>query len=177
MGPEEEINPYQSPMSDIVRSVHAQTPEEITARLLNRFRQQMHALGALWIIGGVLNGGLLWAFRLMFIPWLGAIEDMLVWGIACLWVVLGAATFFKRMWAVKTAIVLSCILLVVYLTLFVAAGVFVQSLCMAWAPVAILLAGILQGRRVLKWARELEHAGIPLTAHPAQVWRYLERRD
>jgi hypothetical protein len=151
------INPYQAPSLAAGMPAIDAREAEVRAKI-KKFRDQIHALGAFWIIIGTVAIGL-GSFVLAGTPgeviaagWelLGAI--VVVQGIA--WFGLGVATCLKQMWAVYIALVLSYLSILGNLVRF--------NVC----SLIILVVVILQAHRVIGWARELTAAGIPLDAKP-----------
>jgi hypothetical protein len=136
------------------------TEESVKRRrkLIKTFREQIHALGALWVFGGVVCGvfaavGLgsshanplgdlpraFWAFTAIM---------------AVLWLILGVQTLLKQMWAVYFGLVLS------YLSLL--GQVLTLNPCAAIIAIVI----ILQAHRVIGWANQILAAGESLSARP-----------
>ncbi|HZL88544.1 MAG TPA: hypothetical protein VFB96_09250 [Pirellulaceae bacterium] len=150
------INPYQAPSLSAAMPVVDTRDAEVRAKI-KKFRDQIHALGAFWIIIGGISLGLgiflfttLEGARVEGAPILGAIVSVAG---AC-WFGLGVATCLKQLWAVYIGLVLS------YLSVL---GNLVRlNVC----SLIILAAVILQAHRVIGWARELQAAGIPLDAKP-----------
>ena len=132
----------------------------VTRRTVRQFREQIHALGAFWIIIGALALGLA---ALAFNgnkdveARIAGEYEVLVIILAVsggLWLFLGIATCLKQMWAVYTALVLS------YLSLI--SNAINLSIC----SLIILIVVILQAHRVIGWAGQMRAAGVPLTARP-----------
>ena len=132
----------------------------IDRKLVRKFREQIHALGALWIFIGTVTAVLAFVglqgnadvaarvagnqSALLFV--------MEVMGI--IWLILGVLTCLKQMWAVYVALALSYLSLVgQILNLNVCGGI-------------IVVIVILQAHRVLGWAKQMRAAGLPLTAKP-----------
>ena len=90
-------------------------PDEakVRRRTVRQFREQIHALGAFWIIIGLVNFGLaalaLNGDKDMSNRIAGGYEVLVIViaVLGALWLILGVATCFKQMWAVYTALVLS----------------------------------------------------------------------
>jgi hypothetical protein len=132
----------------------------VDRKLLRKFREQIHALGALWIIIGSL-AGVLAVVTLQgnrdLAAGLGSDEQIvliLIAGMGLVWFVLGVLTCLKHMWAVYVALVLSYGSLV--------GQVFKLNLCGG----IILVIVILQAHRVIGWSKQMRAAGMPLTAKP-----------
>jgi hypothetical protein len=122
--------------------------------MITKFRQQIHALGAFWIIIGSAAGAAgLGIFRADTadnnVP-IAAI--MLVVGGG--WIVVGILSCLKYVGAVYVGLVVSYISLLVQVLTF--------NIC----PIIILIVVILQAHRVIGWARQLRRAGIPLATKP-----------
>lgn len=150
-------NPYAAPQTPTALPGDAQE-DWPTAEFLRKFRQQTHALGALWIILGALAAvavTVMAAFEAPAAAWPdnAALLAVLI-PLTLLWIVIGVFTLMKHLWAIYTGLVLS------YLSLI--GNVFTLNIC----AIAILLAVILQAHRVLGWAQQLRRAGIPLTVAP-----------
>ncbi len=161
-------NPYRAPSAEAVPV--GQLAEGVPdPAIIKKFRQQIHALGAFWIIIGCIGLGLA-AFALSSgaLP-LGLQSGeitlalllglLVVGGISVMWIVLGVLTCLKKIGAVYAGLVLS------YLGLF---GNLVRlNLC----PVIVLIIAILQAHRVIKWAKQMQAMGIPLNAKPVAIRR------
>jgi hypothetical protein len=132
----------------------------VDRKMIRKFREQIHALGALWIIIGSLAGGIA-IIALQGSPDYAArigseqqVVLFLIAGMGLVWFVLGVLTCLKHMWAVYVALVLSYLsLLGQVLNLNICGGI-------------ILILVILQAHRVIGWASQMRAAGIPLTAKP-----------
>ena len=147
-------NPYQSPAIVPAHSV-ALDGGLATADVdkLRKFRQQMHALGGVWIFLGSVALGL-GIFLAVYTPIRDASDPflmgiLLVSGI--LHLVLGVMTCCKQMWAVYVGIVLSYISVI--------GNLISLNLC----ALAILAAILVQAHRVAGWANDFKRRGIPLT--------------
>jgi len=149
-------NPYQSPAAADPFAPSLAGANLVTVKLLKDFRAQIHALGAFWIIIGLVAAGL----GLMMIRGDNAppvtLFSLLFLGVGLAWFGLGIGTCLKQMWSVYVALVLSYLSLAVNLVSFNLCGLII---------VAVV---ILQAHRVINWAKQLTAAGIPLNAHPSQ---------
>jgi hypothetical protein len=132
----------------------------IDRSMIKKFREQMLALGVLWVLIGGLAAIFVFylnARRGATIGGFGTAEGMIigvVGALSAVWMVLGVMTCLKQMWAVYVGLVLS------YLN---AIGSVLQiNLC----AVGIMIAAILQAHRVIGWARRMRQAGVPLNAKP-----------
>ena len=135
-------------------------PQDVDRKMIRKFREQIHALGALWIIIGSLAGAItIIALQgsLDLAARVGGEQQVvlfLIAGTGLVWFVLGVLTCLKQMWAVYVALVLSYLsLLGQVLNLNICGGI-------------ILILVILQAHRVIVWARQMRAAGVPLTAKP-----------
>ena len=135
----------------------------VDPKLVRKFREQIHALGALWIIIGTLNSVLavvaLQGNRDLAVR-IGGDQQwvlILIAGMGVIWFVLGVITCLKHMWAVYVALVLS------YLSLV---G---QAVILNLCGVVILIIVILQAHRVIAWSKRMRAAGVPLTAKPQRM--------
>lgn len=141
------LNPYEAP--DPVEET-TETDADLTT--LNQFRQEVLALGVLWLIcGGVcLLVATVAAVRQQ------ATENILVSGsVGVLLTAIGVPTLFKKKWALYAG----CLLCLVGATIAVVRF----NICGLVIP---LIVG-LQAFRVVKYARRLEAIGVPLTTKPA----------
>jgi hypothetical protein len=171
MSPPDEngANPYQAPEAleelagDPVRST-------IDPGLVKNFRQQIHALGGLWIIIG--SAALAYpvaGFGARSGLWGDPGDDFFSSEVLVLLVVaavagsvylfLGVAACLKHMWAVYAGLVLS------YFSLL--GQLFSLNIC----SIIITLAVIVQAHRVIGWSKQMHAAGVPLTAKPDTIAR------
>lgn len=159
--PSPQDNPYQAPQQNLGAFPGVDT-SGLDRSLIKKFRDQIHALGALWIIFGAIAAGVgafvvvgagmgLMGVQGAEIP---AFLPFLILGLGVMWVVVGVFTCVKQMWAVYVGLGLS------YLSLI---GNLIQLQVCA---VIILVLIILQAHRVLGFAKKLTAAGVPLTAKP-----------
>lgn len=154
-----EFNPYASPAYDPVKSPVVSTVDMV--KLVKQFRQQMHSLGALWIIIGSLA---VIAGTVFAVSARGAGDDIdqyLITGMfvvmGSIWLGLGIMTCLKQMWAVWVGLVLSY--------LMVLNSLLSLNLC----GIVILGAAIFQAHRVIGWAKEMRLKSIPLTTRPQDI--------
>lgn len=149
------INPYQAPApAPVSMAIDPRAAEQKVK--IKKFRDQIHALGALWIIlGGI---GLASGLFLLTVR-AGEVEDstilagiLIVTG-SC-WFGLGVATCMKQLWAVYVGLALSYLSLLGNLVKF--------NVC----SLILLVVVILQAHRVIGWAKELRAMGIPLDTKP-----------
>ena len=156
-----DFNPYASPVYDPVKSPVVSTVDMVM--LVKQFRQQMHSLGALWIIIGCLGLVIGTVLALRELPDVGMEELFrpIMVGIFVLpgliWLALGVLTCLKQIWAVWLGLVLS------YLMVFISLLNF--NLC----GIVILGAAIFQAHRVIGWAKEMQRMGIPLSTRPQDI--------
>lgn len=155
-----DFNPYASPAYDPVKTPVVSTVDMV--KLVKQYRQQMHSLGALWII----IGGLAVILGIVFVANdHGVAEDEIVHYVmvgiflvmGSLWLGLGVLTCLKQMWAVYVGLVLSYLMVVNSLISF--------NLC----GIVIIGAAIFQAHRVIGWAKELQRKGIPLSTRPQDI--------
>jgi hypothetical protein len=149
------INPYQPSAPAPVLTAIDTRDAELRVKI-KKFRDQIHALGALWIIlGGVSFALGLFLFTAANAELEGAsilAGVVVVTGIC--WLGLGVATCLKQMWAVYIGLGLSYLSVLGNLLRF--------NVC----SLIILAIVILQAHRVIGWARELQTLGIPLDTKP-----------
>jgi hypothetical protein len=128
----------------------------IDSTLVKKFRDQMHALGALWIILGSVRVGLslvALVSKANLSQWSG-IDHPAFWTvlgvIGLIDFAIGVLTCLKHVWAVYVGLALT------YLSLL--------SLNLCAMPIVLIV--IFQAHRVIGWARQMRAAGMPLTAKP-----------
>ncbi len=163
-----QFNPYASPSATPgIPPINVGGKVASSRELLRKFRQQILALGVLWIIFGVFA----LAVGIFFLvasdqPFFGRArvdpnDAKLTGGIlllfSAIWFATGIGSCVKQIWAVYVGLVLS------YLGLVNA--VFSLNICSG----IITLLIIIQAHRVVKFAKQLRHLGIPLTARPEAV--------
>ena len=132
--------------------------------ILKQFREQMLALGVLWILLGTLGavgGGAVVAGQLgqgqvddPRVATLNMVLGCFAAGVGALWLIAGVGTLFKRMEAVVAGLVLSYIWLI--------GNVVGLNLCVAALAIVVLI----QAHRVLRFASQLRAAGVPLDTKP-----------
>ena len=166
---ENRANPYLAPEAlselagDPVRST-------IDPGLVKNFRQQIHALGGLWIISGLLvlaivvgsfgaRGGLWGNPGADFSS--GQVLVLLVVAAVAgsVYLSLGVAACLKHVWAVYAGLALA------YLSLL---G---QAYNLNVCAIVISLLVIVQAHRVIGWSKQMHAAGIPLTTKPELIVR------
>jgi len=132
----------------------------VTRQTIRKFREQIHALGAVWIFLGsvaALVAGFAVLGSTSVAKLLGADVMLLlviIGAMGGLWLTVGILTCLKQMWAVYVGLGLSYLSLVGQILNF--------NVC----STIILIAVILQAHRVIGWANQMNAAGIPLTAKP-----------
>ena len=153
-------NPYKTPAQSYEPSAAAQAyardvDTRETMETIKKFREQMHALGALWIIIGAIALGLS-LYTMNEMPGdENAFGVVVVFGFfGLLWFGLGIATCFKLIGAVYVGLVIS------YLSLL--ANILSLNIC----GTIVVIVVILQAHRVIKWAGEMRNSGIPLNSLP-----------
>ncbi|HEV7282466.1 MAG TPA: hypothetical protein VGN57_19845 [Pirellulaceae bacterium] len=140
------------------------SPYQAYLPILKQFREQMLALGVLWLLFGALGsvaGAALVAMhlgqfdvdaeRLEGFPLFLALFAL---AIGLLWLFAGVGTLMKRQGAVIAGLVLSYLWLV--------GNVISLNLCLA----ALAIVVIIQAHRVLRFASQLRAAGVPLDTKP-----------
>lgn len=151
-------NPYQSPATETGAAPLA--PQgAVDLVMVKKFRDQIHALGAVWL----LIGGLMIAVGVA--SFLGASDGAaddrfmgpVLIGFGAFWLMIGVFALLKHMWAVYVGLVLS------YLSLI--GNLLRLSVC----GVILLLLVIIQAHRVIGWAKELWSRGVPLNATVEQL--------
>lgn len=153
-----EKNPYEAPSTDAedIRPQLGNPPPDF--ELVQKFRQQIHALGAFWIIIGLLAVGIVTAGLMMGngIMRPNSQRPLIAFGVVATlgiaWIALGILTCLKKMWAVYVGLGLS------YLSAVL------QLLSLNVCGVVILILVILQAHRVIGWATKLKTAGVSLSA-------------
>lgn len=135
------------------RPAGASSPQN--RELLTKFRQQLHAVGSIWIMTGamLLLLGLHAVFgnpEFLIVP--SDVADVaLVLGFA--WLVLGVLTCRKEMSALTVALVFSYVVMAL-------------SLANGRSGGGVLILAIIQGHRVRGFAKKLTAEGIVLTTKP-----------
>lgn len=154
----ENPNPYQSPATETgVPPLAPQGAVELV--MVKKFRDQIHALGAVWLlIGGLMIAVGVASFLGAFD---GAADDRFMGpvliGFGAFWLTIGVFALLKQMWAVYVGLALS------YLSLI--GNLLRLSICGA----ILLLLVIIQAHRVIGWAKELWSRGVPLTTTVEQL--------
>jgi hypothetical protein len=149
---ENEPNPYAPPRTSAEAGVHV-VPVPVDRVMVKKFRDQILALGVLWIIGGTLAAGI-GVFGLAR-PSDAPVPLAVVAVLGLAWIVIGVLTCLKHLWAVYVGLVLSYLSLVGQLV----------TLNLNLGLVVVILV-ILQAHRVSGWAKRMRAAGVPLTAKP-----------
>ena len=157
------FNPYASPVYDPVKSSVISTVDMV--KLVKQFRQQMHSLGALWIIIGILVALMGYAIEMHFREvreeGQNILEQHIMVGILVLagvaWLGLGVITCLKQIWAVWVGLILSYLMALNSL------------LSLNICGLVIMGAAIFQAHRVIGWAKEMKRKGIPLATCPQDI--------
>jgi tetratricopeptide (TPR) repeat protein len=145
--------------------------QAVDPMLIRRFRDQIHALGALWIILGAANvalAGLALGTRID-LEFLFGTDQRAFWIIAGLVglfsCAIGVLTCLKRLWAVYVSLALA------YLTLLRLVLLQLVLIALTWrtdwgtiVALGLIILVIRQGHRVIGWAKKMRAAGVPLTA-------------
>lgn len=136
------------------------TQPPVNRKTIRKFREQIHALGAVLIILGGLAGGLVVVSQFVMrdagprdIP-LDSPVWLFVAAVGLGWATLGVFTCLKQMWAVYAGLALSYVSLV--------GQVMNLNIC----SLILVLIVILQAHRVIGWARQMRDAGVPLDTRP-----------
>jgi hypothetical protein len=148
-------NPYASPMADSSSvSSFSDSVDFRLSREVQEFRTQIHALGALWMIIGVIALGAGVALALNNQPNVnrGIIGLTILCVVGAIWLAFGLLTCLKQIWAVYIGLALTYVSLLGNLVSFNPCGL------------VIPLIVIVQAHRVIGWAKKMTAAGIPLTA-------------
>jgi hypothetical protein len=153
--PDDHANPYQSPAVE-PSLPPLPLPGAGDLVMVKKFRDQIHALGALWlVIGGVGTA----TGVVLLVPSGG--QDLLPGSVliamGTLWLAVGLFSLSKQMWAVYTGMVLSYLML--------ASAVLQLSPCFAVFFVLV----VIQCHRVVGWAKQMRARGVPLTASVEQL--------
>ncbi len=151
-----EFNPFEAPAED--SRVIAPAPS-IHILLLKRFRQQMNALGAAWILFG--SVGMVASAVMMTRSQNTRLSEsvefvvvILVAIISMVWFLLGVATCLKNSRAVYFGLGITYLSLLGNLMSFNICGL------------VIVILVIIQGHRVIGYSKTLLAAGIPLDSKP-----------
>jgi hypothetical protein len=140
-----------------------------------KFREQVHALGGVWIfLGGLVVVGAMYlstvsqplVFSLMGSP----IPLAVIAGMGCVWITLGVQACLKKMWALKAGLVLSYLGLISNVVSWVS-DISTPGSNTPFPTFGLVIAiGIIsQCHRVISWAGKMQRAGVPLTALPGAV--------
>lgn len=157
-----DLNPYASPaaLDSYVQPKVVSTYEML--KDVKRFRSEIHALGGLWILIGCFPVGV--GLLIVLDSAMQAdfdVDRLLSMGMFVVlgtpFLIVGAFTCLKQMWAVYIGLIMSYVLTGLSLLLF--------NLCAGIA----FLAGIFGGHRVISWSHELRRKGIPLTTKPRDI--------
>lgn len=158
--PADAPNPYQPPAIDVGSLPTGAAATPAAYKLVKDFRTQIHALGAFWIfIGGLALALVAFAASLVDPGESPALFMGILGGLGLVWLALGVLTCCKQIWAVYVGLVLS------YLSLIGNLVTLNFNLC----SLILLIAAIAQAHRVISWARQMTHMGIPLTTKPQSL--------
>lgn len=162
-----DFNPYASPASEPDNPPVASTLEMV--RVVKQFRQQMHALGALWFILGALAAFVAGGMLISNDPEIQEDQVAVFITVGLLFILgaillgVGVLTCLKNMPAVWVGLSFSYLMVVVSLL--------VVNIC----GIVVLGAAILQAHRVIRWANDLQRKGILLTARPQDIQVLIDR--
>lgn len=150
-----DFNPFAIPETNSFAGENVAAEHRET---LKNFRQQIMALGVLWILFGVL---LLAAFGFLMNAQNAALPMqfdgvllVVVGGSSAVYLLLGLAACCKQIWAVYAGLVLTYVGLLGQLTQINVCGLIITAVI------------LLQAHRVIGFARKLKAAGIPLSTVP-----------
>ncbi|HEY2411530.1 MAG TPA: hypothetical protein VGI40_04780 [Pirellulaceae bacterium] len=159
--PPTDPNPYQSPAAPTPVFQPSSGAHERLHKVLKDFRSQIIALGAFWIFIGVvvIAAGVVVSMSNEASRDPTTMDILVaVFGVmGAIWVALGVCVCLKQIWAVYVALTFS------YLSLI--GNLLRLQIC----GIVLLGAVIFQAHRVLRWAKELQAAGIPLTTRPEHL--------
>jgi hypothetical protein len=160
--PDDEPNPYQSPLAPLAPPA----PEDEPARLrkvLTRFQREIAELGFFWILSGIVAIAFGGTMLDVAEPGFSPLSGWLLILSAPLWFSFCVLSFLKHLWAVRTALAFT------YAALLGSLCLAVVNPCLLGFMLVVLVTAVLQAHRVLRWAKELTKAGIPLTARPHDI--------
>ena len=148
-------NPYASPAEVAAAQTGAEF-DDIKAGV-QKFRDQIHALGVLWVIVGVCSiafgvtilGSGQWPDSVAKWVWLGSAMTL---GLAS--TVFGVMACRKRLWAIRGGIAVTYIAILLQLVFANVCGV------------VLLVVPLIQAHRVLDWGKSMVAKGIPLDTRP-----------
>ena len=129
-------------------------------KIVRKFRDYIHVLGALWIITGMLVAGISLNeyFKTPQEVSPSRLDpqtvSILLATLGVIWLVLGILTCCKQRWAVYIALVFS------WLTLL--ANIYIVNVC----GICLMAFIVLHAHTVLRLANVLDAAGLPLTTKP-----------
>jgi hypothetical protein len=141
-----------------------------------KFREQVHALGGVWIfLGGLVVVGAMYLSTvsqpLVFFSLMGQPMPLAILaGLGCVWITLGVQACQKKMWALKAGLVLTYLGLINNVVSWVS-DISTPGSNPPFPIVGLMMAiGIIsQCHRVISWAGKMQKAGVPLTALPGAV--------
>ena len=150
-----DFNPFAVPETNNFSETYVAVEHRTT---LKNFRQQILALGVLWILFGVLllaAFGFLMNARNAALPMqLDGVLVVVFGGSSAVYLLLGIAACCKQIWADYAGLVLTYLGLLGQLTQLNVCGLIITAVV------------LLQAHRVLGFAKKLKAAGIPLNTVP-----------
>lgn len=159
----QDANPYRPP-AYVDESTPTGSPHAVDRDTVMKFRQQIHALGAFWIIIGfaaialatVASSLLREGPRVIDMSPDRTIIIAVILSTGIAWIVVGVLSCLKQLWAVYVGLVLSYVSLTGNL------------LNLNFCGLIIVIVVILQAHRVIAWAKRMQRYGAPLTLKPEQ---------
>ena len=180
--PPDDLNPYAAP-TGLSEMPYRGTVADSRLKLPMDFRRQVHALCGAWLFLGVLGyliGEEYWSpFDFSMLTLIGMASYFMAIG----FFVCGIGAIFKNQVALRVGLglcyTIASIFVLGYYPLLLANGwgdqgthlssPIVFLLALGLIPFSILTFVIFQSHRVLRMAKQLQQAGIPLTATPANI--------
>lgn len=139
---------------------------------VRQFREQIHALGGLWVFFGLIVLGLTIAVLAVGanVGVFGPDDQFYVILLAAIglsWLTTGVLAFLKEMWGVYLGLGMTYLSLVVQVVQL--KDMREGAICGKVIAFAILIAVIAQAHRVIGWANKMRAAGLPLNTKPADL--------
>ena len=144
---------------------------DIDAAFIKRFREQVHALGAVWIFLGCLGVGVLLlpsGIQASIFAEPVPLYLALCVGMGVARIALGTYCLEKQPWALKAGLVSSYVTLALDIVGWVTSLARNPNGTMSILGLIFSVYILLQCRRVNGWAKQMQQAGIPLTLRPSR---------